>query len=176
MWSAAFIALLLFAAWMLWPRSLAADLETEDVLSVVVTTMGMDIARDVDGALFSQPTNEVKTYRNIPVDSEAGTAIQNALDGFSYRLCLDSLTGKQDISNIGSLGVSLYGQDDWECRVFSGTGKCFLNGRIVKITGWGNENAEKLCHALVTSLQTPIPAASFDRQNRRLAFIDSDTV
>ena len=144
---------ILFAAWMLWPRSLAVGLDDTDTLSAFVTTMGVEIVRDEYGGPFSSPTVDIKTYRDIAADSDAGIAIRSALDNFTYRLCLDSLTGKQDISNIGSLRVSLYGQDDWECSVYSGTGKCFLNGRIVKITGWGNENVSKLCTTLAELLQ-----------------------
>ncbi|MDY3984427.1 hypothetical protein [Dysosmobacter sp.] len=81
------------------------------------------------------------------------------MDGCTHRLCLESLTGNQSLSDIGSLQVNLYAQDGWELKVFNGTAKCFLNNRIVKISG-GRKSAEQLCEELAAALgQFSLPHA-----------------
>lgn len=140
-----------FAAWMLWPRSFTAGLRSDDIMAAFVITDGVEFAQD-EGAFFSQPTHHIESYRDIAADSDTAASIREILNGCTYHLCLESLTGKQSLSDIGSLQVNLYTQGGWEFKVFNGTAKCFLNNRIVKISGCG-KSAEQLCAELAAALK-----------------------
>ena len=140
-----------FAAWMLWPRSFSSDFGSNDALSAFVMTLGIEQVWD-EGVPSSQPNNHIESYHDIAADSDTAASIREILNGCTYHLCLDSLTGKQSLSDIGSLQVNLYTQGGWEFKAFNGTAKCFLNNRIVKITG-GRKSAEKLCEELAAALR-----------------------
>ena len=85
-------AVLAFAAWMLWPRSIgdAVDLEGEDFYGFLVT---LDVR---DGQ--SQTDSESYT---VSADSEQAEAILELLDQYTYHFCWDTLTGADVISEIG---------------------------------------------------------------------------
>ena len=76
-------AVLAFAAWMLWPRSIgdAVDLEGEDFYGFLVT---LDVR---DGQ--SQTDSESYT---VSADSEQAEAILELLDQYTYHFCWDTLT------------------------------------------------------------------------------------
>lgn len=105
-----------------------------------------------EGVLSSQPNNSIESYHDIEADSDTAASIREILNECTYHLCLESLTGKQSLSDIGALQVNLYTQGDWEFKVFNGTAKCFLNNRIVKISG-GRKSAEQLCEELAAALR-----------------------
>lgn len=140
-----------FAVWMLWPRSFSSDLGSNDALSAFVMTLGIEQVWN-EGVPSSQPNNHIESYHDIAADSDTAVSIREILNGCTYHLCLESLTGKQSLSDIGSLQVNLYTQGGWEFKVFNGTSKCFLNNRIVKISG-GRKSAEKLCEELAATLR-----------------------
>ena len=140
-----------FAVWMLWPRSFSSDLGSNDALSAFVMTLGIEQVWN-EGVPSSQPNNHIESYHDIAADSDTAVSIREILNGCTYHLCLESLTGKQSLSDIGSLQVNLYTQGGWEFKVFNGTSKCFLNNRIVKISGCG-KSAEQLCAELAAALK-----------------------
>ena len=140
-----------FAVWMLWPRSFLTDLGSNDVLSAFVMTLGIEQVWD-EGVPSSQPNNHIESYRDIESDSDTAASIREILNGCTYHLCLESLTGKQSLSDIGSLQVNLYAQGGWEFKVLNGTSKCFLNNKIVTISG-GRKGAEHLCEELAAALR-----------------------
>ena len=140
-----------FAVWMLWPRSFSSDLGSNDALSAFVMTLGIEQVWN-EGVPSSQPNNHIESYHDIAADSDPAASIRETLNGCTYHLCLESLTGKQSLSDVGSLQVNLYTQGGWEFKVFNGTSKCFLNNRIVKISG-GRKSAEKLCEELAATLR-----------------------
>lgn len=141
----------LFAAWMLWPRPLASGLEMADSLWAFVITDDVEVTYD-EGIPIARPVGNVESYDEIPADSAAGTAIWQVLENHTYHLCLDTLTGKQGLEDIGQLQVNLYG-DGWDLKVFSGTRKAFLNGRLIRLDCWGDDDAARLCEALAAALR-----------------------
>lgn len=135
-------AVVLFTAWMLWPRSLAAAFDARGDLSVSVITSGVEV---VD--MTSKPWQDVETY-TVEAGSPEAAAVEKSLEGYSYRLCWDSLTGKSLIEDIGAVSVGLYSPEG-DLSVFSGTGKARLNGRTVRLTGGRSADlCEKLRAAL----------------------------
>ena len=142
-------ALLFFAAWMLWPRSVgdAADLWGREI-AVTITTSGWEEIQD-EGNFYNQPTMDMERYTIQPGSGQAALVL-GLLDQYSYHLCWDTLTGETAISGIGSLGVALYDAQggERELNVYSGTGKIRLNGRIVRLGYLGNGTAEELSREL----------------------------
>lgn len=140
-----------FAAWMLLPRSFSSDLESSATLSAFVMTLGIEQVRD-EGVLSSQPNNHIESYHDIEADSDTAASVREILNECTYHLGLESLTGKQSLSDVGSLQANLYTQGGWEFKVFNGTSKCFLNNRIVKISGC-SKSAGQLCAELAAALK-----------------------
>lgn len=136
-------AVVAFAAWILWPRSLAGAFAARGGLSASVITSGLEV---VD--MTSKPWQDVETY-TVAAGSPEAAAIEKSLEGYSYRLCWDSLTGKSLIEDIGAVSVKLYGPEG-DLSVFSGTGKIRLNGRTVRLTGG---RPADLCEKLRAVLQ-----------------------
>ena len=124
-------AVLAFAAWMLWPRSIgdAVDLEGEDFYGFLVT---LDVR---DGQ--SQTDSESYT---VSADSEQAEAILELLDQYTYHFCWDTLTVADVISEIGDIIVDLDASGDLERKlsVSNGTGKARVNGRVVRIGYFGS--------------------------------------
>ena len=132
-----------FAAWMLWPRSLAAAFDARGELSVTVITSGVE---GVD--MTSRPCGDVERYAVEAGSPQAG-AIEKCLEGYSYHLCWESLTGESLIEDIGAVSVGLYGPEG-DLSVFSGTGKARLNGRTVRLAGG---RSAVLCEELTVLLR-----------------------
>ena len=143
-----------FAAWMLWPRSLtdALGLEGREIAASVLTS-GWEEVRD-EGNFYNRPTMDMERYA-LPAGSEGARAVLELLDGYTWHPCWDTLTGETSISGIGSLSVTLYDPQDAEREfdVYSGTGKIWLNGRIVRLEYFGNGTAEALSRELANLLR-----------------------
>lgn len=147
-------AVLAFALWMLWPRSLTGTLGLEGrEIAASVLTSGWEEARD-EGNFYNRPTMDMVRYA-LPAGSEGARAVLELLDGYTWHPCWDTLTGETSISGIGSLSVTLYDPQDAEREfdVYSGTGKIWLNGRIVRLDYFGNGRAEALSRELANLLR-----------------------
>ncbi len=147
-------AVLAFALWMLWPRSLTGTLGLEGrEIAASVLTSGWEEVRD-EGNFYNRPTMDMVRYA-LPAGSEGARAVLELLDGYTWHPCWDTLTGETSISGIGSLSVTLYDSQDAEraFSVYSGTGKIWLNGRIVRLDYFGNGGAEALCRELSAILR-----------------------
>ena len=138
-------AVLAFAAWMLWPRSIgeAVDLEGEDFYGFLVT---LDVR---DGQ--SQTDSESYT---VSADSEQAEAILDLLDQYTYHFCWDTLADPNVISEVGDIIVDL---DSWDLErglsISNGTGKARVNGRVVRIGYFGSGQAAALCEQLSAILR-----------------------
>ena len=143
-----------FAAWMLWPRSLtdALGLEGREI-SVSIVTTGWEEVRD-EGNFYNRPTMDMERY-TLPAGSERSRTVLEKLDGYTWHPCWDTLTGETALSGIGDLSVTLYDPQDAEREfdVYSGTGKIWLNGRIVRLDYFGNGTAEALSRELANLLR-----------------------
>ena len=147
-------AVLAFALWMLWPRPLAGTLGLEGrEIAASVLTSGWEEVRD-EGNFYNRPTMDMERY-TLPAGSEQARAVLDLLDGYTWHPCRDTLTGETSISGIGSLSVTLYDPQDAEREfdVYSGTGKIWLNGRIVRLDYFGNGTAEALSRELANLLR-----------------------
>ena len=148
-------AVLAFALWMLWPRSLTGTLGLEGrEIAASVLTSGWEEVRD-EGNFYNRPTMDMVRYA-LPAGSEGARAVLELLDGYTWHPCWDTLTGETSISGIGSLSVTLYDPQDAEREfdVYSGTGKIWLNGRIVRLDYFGNGRAEALSRELAAILRS----------------------
>ena len=147
-------AVLAFALWMLWPRSLTGTLGLEgQEIAASVLTSGWEEVRD-EGNFYNRPTMDMERY-TLPAGSEQALAVLALLDGYTWHPCWDTLTGETALSGIGDLSVTLYDSQDAEraFSVYSGTGKLRLNGRIVRLDYFGNGGAEALCRELANLLR-----------------------
>ena len=147
-------AVLAFALWMLWPRSFTGTLGLEGrEIAASVLTSGWEEVRD-EGNFYNRPTMDMVRYA-LPAGSEGARAVLELLDGYTWHPCWDTLTGETSISGIGSLSVTLYDPQDAEREfdVYSGTGKIWLNGRIVRLDYFGNGRAEALSRELANLLR-----------------------
>ena len=148
-------AVLAFALWMLWPRSLTGTLGLEGrEISASIVPTGWEEVRD-EGNFYNRPAMDMERY-TLPAGSEQALAVLALLDGYTWHPCWDTLTGETSISGIGSLSVTLYSLPDAEraFSVYSGTGKLRLNGRIVRLDYFGNGGAEALCRELANLLRS----------------------
>ena len=136
-------ALLVFAAWMLWPRSLGADLKFQGNVSALIITSGVE---------NSQPYQDLEEY-NLNANSPEAEALREILSRYSYHLCLDSLTGGNSISDIGSITVGIHDGQGNGLTVHTGTGKLFLQDQVVRTGYWGNARAAALCGELTALLR-----------------------
>lgn len=143
-----------FAAWMLWPRPLTGTLDLEGrEISVSIVTTGWEEVRD-EGNFYNRPAMDMERY-TLPAGSEQSRAVLEKLDGYTWHPCWDTLTGETALSGIGDLSVTLYDSQDAEraFSVYSGTGKIWLNGRIVRLDYFGNGRAEALSRELANLLR-----------------------
>ena len=143
---------LIFAAWMLWPRSLEDDLDLEGrPLSATIITSGVEVTD-----MNSTPYHDFDDYAVEPGSPEAD-AIREILGRYSWHPCLDTLTGADAISDIGNVSVYLYiGDMGASLSVHNGTGKARLNDRVVRIGYLGNSQAAALCEELARLLRTTV--------------------
>ena len=147
-------AVLAFALWMLWPRSLTGTLglEEKNIWAVVISN-GTEAVPGMDG-FVDRPAGDVKGFA-LPAGSQQAEMVLDLLDGYTWHPCWDTLTGETALSGIGDLSVTLYDSQDAEraFSVYSGTGKLRLNGRIVRLDYFGNGGAEALCRELAAILR-----------------------
>ena len=147
-------AALALAAWMLWPRSLtdALGLEGREIAASVLTT-GWEEVRD-EGNFYNRPTMDMERY-TLPAGSEQAWTVLEQLGRYTWHPCWDTLTGETALSGIGDLSVTLYSLPDAEREfaVYSGTGKIWLNGRIVRLDYFGNGAAGALCREMADHLR-----------------------
>lgn len=136
-------AVVAFAAWMLWPRSLGAAVEPRGGLSALVITSGV-----MDAQLYQ----DLEEYA-VEEDSPEAAALREILEGYAYHLCWESLTREQEISDIGSVTVQLNDSQGNVLTVHSGTGKLFLRGQVVRTGYLGSAQAAALCGELTALLQ-----------------------
>lgn len=135
---AALAAVVLFTAWMLRPRPLAAEFDAGRQFTALVTKSGIQ-----SGELWMDNSERY--------DLEGSAALQKVLEGYSYHLCWESLIGEDAIDSIGDLSVDLYAGEQG-VRVFNGTEKLFCNDRVVRIYG-GRRAAAALCEELLAVLR-----------------------
>ena len=155
------VAIVAFAAWMLWPRSIggAVELEGREIAASIITS-GWEEVRD-EGNFYNRPTMDMERYV-LPAGSEGARAVLELLDGYAWHPCWDTLTGETSISDIRDLSVTLYSvQNDalLEFSVYTGTGKARLNDRVVQIGYFGAGEAAALCQALADLLRAESSAA-----------------
>ena len=134
-------AVVLFGAWMLWPRPLAAEFDAERQFAAVVTKVGVK-----DGKLW---TNTDEQY-----DLEGSAALREVLEGCSYHLCWESLTGGNVIDGRGGTYETLHlGNSAGDSLFSNGTARLFLNHRVVKVGYWGNRRGTELNRELLAALR-----------------------
>lgn len=141
-WGAVLAAVVvLFAAWMLWPRPLAAEFDAERQFVASVTKFGIK-----DGKLRMDTDEQY--------DLEGSAALQKVLEGYSYHLCWDSLTGENAIDGRGGTDetLHLYNSGDEEL-ISNGTSRLILNGRVVKVGYWGHGQGTALNQELLAALR-----------------------
>ena len=133
-----------FAAWMLWPRSLGDALELEDSeLGALILT-----AHVRDGKAYQ----EQEDY-TLPAGSDQAEAVLDLLEQYSYHLCWDSLSDPSGISS-GTTSIHLAGGRELQTLVVqNGSGKMLLNGRVVRIGYFGSGQAAALCEQLSAILR-----------------------
>lgn len=134
-------AVVLFAAWMLWPRPLAAEFDAERQLAASVTKQGVR-----DGKLWMDVSEQYEL--------EGSAALQEVLEGYSYHLCWDSLIGANAIDGRGGTyeTLNLYNSGD-EGLISNGTSRLILNGRVVKVGYWGHGQGTALNQELLAALR-----------------------
>lgn len=139
--AAAAAVVVLFAAWMLWPRPLAAEFNAERQFAASVTKQGVR-----DGKLWMDVSEQYEL--------EGSTALQEVLEGYSYHLCWDSLTGENAIDGRGGTyeTLNLYNSGD-EGLISNGTSRLILNGRVVKVGYWGHGQGTALNQELLAALR-----------------------
>ena len=147
LWGLVLAAAVLVAAWMLWPRPLAGAFDAKRQFVASVTVSGLEVE-----AMVSHPTMETTPY-TAAAGSPEGAAVRAVLERYSYHPCLDSLTVEDSLEDTGKLSILLYNNAEETLHVFSGTGKLFCNGRVVRVGYWGNREAEKLCEELAAALE-----------------------
>lgn len=76
------------------------------------------------------------------------------LEGYSYHLCWDSLTGENAIDGRGGTyeTLNLYNSGD-EGLISNGTSRLILNGRVVKVGYWGHGQGTALNQELLAALR-----------------------
>ena len=134
-------ALLIFAAWMLWPRSLGADPEIRGNVSALIITSGVE---------NSQPYQDLEEY-SLDADSPEAEALREILNRYSYHLCPDSLTAEDSISGIGSITVQFHDGRGNSLTVRNGTGKLLLQDQVGRT---GSARAAALCAELAALLRS----------------------
>lgn len=135
------LAAALFAAWMLWPRSLAKAFDAERQFVASVAKVGVK-----DGQLWSDYSEQY--------DLEGSALLREVLEGYSYHLCWGSLTGANAIDDKGGTNESLhlYNNGDEE-MISNGTCRIMLNGRVVKVGYWGHGRGTALNQDLLAALR-----------------------
>ena len=140
-------AVMAFAAWMLWPRSLGTAIDWESDLSAAIITSGAEV---VD--MSSQPYHNIEEYA-IEAGSPEAAALRVILSRYAYHLCWDSLSGETGIQGIGSVTMEIYDPQGNGLTVHNGNGKLFLHGQVVRTGYFGSGAASALCEELTAVLR-----------------------
>ena len=122
-----------FAAWMLWPRPLAKAFDAEQGLAASVTASGVR-----DGRAWMDSSEQY--------DLEEGcAALREVLEGYSYHLCLDTLTGENAIDGKGGTDhtVHLYNVSA-QSLISNGTARIFVDGRVYRVGSLGSRRGTAL--------------------------------
>ena len=131
-----------FAAWMLWPRPLAKAFDAEQRLAASVTASGVR-----DGRAWMDSSEQY--------DLEEGcAALREALEGYSYHLCLDTLTGENAIDGKGGTDrtVHLYNVND-QNLTSNGTARIFVDGRVYRVGYLGSRRGTALNRDILAALR-----------------------
>lgn len=140
-------AVLAFAAWMLWPRSLGDALDLEDsALSATILT----------GHVQNGRAHQEEEPYTLPAGSGQAEAVLDLLEQSSYHLCRDSLTDANSISG-GTMSIHLSGLSAGQALqtlvVPDSGGQVLLNGRVVRIGYLTQGPAVTLCEQLAAILR-----------------------
>ena len=136
-------AVLVFAAWMLWPRPLAEAFDTQQPFTVHVTTFDVR-----EGYPFINTAEPLTVEPGTP----EAAAVRQVLAEQSWHLCLETLIGADSLEGLGDMRISLYGRDGAELSVFSGNSRISCDGRYVRLGYWGKARSAALCEELLTAL------------------------
>lgn len=138
-------AIAAFAAWMLWPRSLAGAFDFDQPFTLTVTELELQ----EDGRWTSGEPVSAAVEPGTP----AAEAVRAALEEESYHLCLSTLTGDPLIDGTGDQIVSLYGsagQEKNHLTLYAGNSRLNAGGRVVR--GYFRDGAA-LCGELAAILR-----------------------
>ena len=141
-YGAALAAVILLAAWMWWPRSLANAFDAEQQLRVSVVASGIR-----DGQLFMD-SDEQYTLEH------GSAALAEALKEYSYHPCLATLFGDGSMDLKGGTGetVNLYNAEG-QCLVSGGTAQITLDGRVYRVGYWGKSRGTALNRDILMALR-----------------------
>ena len=143
-YGAVLAAVLVFAAWMLWPRPLVEAFDTEQPFTVHVMTFG---ARE--GQAFINTAEPLTVEPGTP----EAAAVRQVLAKQSWHLCLETLVRADALEGLGDMRISLYGRDGAELSVFSGNSRISCDGRYVRLGYWGKARSAALCEELLAALR-----------------------
>ena len=137
-------AVLVFAAWMLWPRPLAEAFDTQQPFTVHVMTFGVR-----EGQAFINTAEPLTVEPGTP----EAAAVRQVLAKQSWHLCLETLIGADSLEGLGDMQISLYGRDGVELCIFSGNSRISCDGRYVRLGYWGKACSAALCEELLAALR-----------------------
>lgn len=135
-------AVAVFAAWMLWPRSLAKAFDAEQGLAASVVVSGVR-----NGRSWMDSSEQY--------DMEEGcAALREVLEGYSYHLCWDTLTGENTIDGKGGTDhtVHLYNISA-QSLVSNGTARIFADGRVYRVGYLGSRRGTALNRDILAALR-----------------------
>ena len=135
-------ALVLLAAWMLYPRNLGAAFDAEQSTAVSVTVFGI-----TDG----QIDNKTEEYR-LPAGSEKGARINELLSQHSYHLTVGTLMG-QNVIEDHTMILHFNNREPAYLSLTGGTTKLFLNHRVCRLDYFGQERGTELCEEILNILR-----------------------
>lgn len=119
-------AILIFVAWMLWPRSLAGAFAFDQPFTLTVT----ELETQEDGSwTVKEPVSSV-----LEPGTPAAEAVRETLEGYSYHLCLASLTGDRLVP-IGEQSVFLDSVSDGKkdhLGLIAGSNRLGCGDRVVQ--------------------------------------------
>lgn len=135
-------AVAVFAAWMLWPRSLAKAFDAEQGLAASVV---------VSGVRNGRPWMDSSEQYDM---EEGCAALREVLEGYSYHLCWDTLTGENAIDGKGGTDhtVHLYNISA-QSLVSNGTAHIFADGRVYRVGYLGSRRGTALNRDILAALR-----------------------
>ena len=131
-----------FAAWMLWPRSLAKAFDAEQGLAASVTVSGIR-----DGHLWMDSSEQYDLEDGCP-------QLKAALERYSYHLCLDTLTGENAIDGKNGTDhtIHLYNVSA-QSLISNGTARIFVDGRVYRVGYLGSRRGTALNRDILAALR-----------------------